>query len=91
MSMNNLTTKDIKRLLRSGQYAWPGGYPMFFITIDGAALSFESVCENWPLVCDSVRHDSDDGWRVIAADINWEDPNLRCEDTGELIEWAYGE
>ena len=30
---------DLKATLRAGQWAWPGGYPLFFITSDGAALS----------------------------------------------------
>ena len=28
-------------------YAWPGGYPLYFVTSDGAALSFEAVLANW--------------------------------------------
>ena len=89
--MENIKIKDIKRLLRSGKHVWPGGYPMFFITSDGCALSFESVCENWPLVCSSVRTDYNDCWRVVAVAVNWDDPDLRCEDTGKLIECAYSD
>jgi hypothetical protein len=27
-------------------YAWPGGYPRYFITNDGAALSYDAAREN---------------------------------------------
>jgi len=32
------TVKDFGEALRNGPYAWPGGYPLFFITADGGAL-----------------------------------------------------
>lgn len=40
----NLT--DLKNIIRS-PYAWPGGYPQYFITADGGALSVQSVRENF--------------------------------------------
>ena len=30
------------------------------------------------------------GWRIVAAEINWEDKDLVCDHTGEPIECAYG-
>ena len=36
------STEFIKSL-EYGPYAWPGGYPLFFITKDGAALSFDAA------------------------------------------------
>src|SRR5258708_12352856 len=42
-----MTLAEIKGLLRAGQYAWPGGYPLYFITSDGAALSFGTVRAEW--------------------------------------------
>ena len=86
-----LTTKEIKRLLRGGMYAWPSGYPMYFITSDGGALSFETVRKEWQCVCWSVRNRENDGWRVVAVDINHEDPDLYDDHTGERIESAYAE
>jgi len=37
------TTGQLKAMLRDGPYAWPGGYPLFFVTSDGGALSFQTV------------------------------------------------
>lgn len=77
--------------LRNGKYAWPGGYPLYFITSDGAALSFESVRENYSQIIDSIAHKSHDGWRVVACAVNWEDDSLHCDHSGERIESAYAE
>ena len=83
--------RKLRNTLRAGPYAWPGGYPLYFITSDGGALSFQTVRENLSSVLDSIRHKSDDGWRVIACKVNWEDSNLYDDHTGGLIESAYGE
>jgi len=87
-----MTTKEIKEVLRAGPYAWPGGYPLYFVTADGGVLSYESVLRNWPLVCDAVRRrDYNSGWMVVACMINWEDPQLFCDHSAERIESAYAE
>lgn len=87
-----MTLLEIKRRLRAGKYA-DGGYPLFFIASDGAALSFEAVRQEWRNVCEAhiVPGYRCSGWRVIACDVNWEDPNLYCDHTGERIESAYGD
>jgi len=28
---------DFRAAIRNGAYAWPGGYPMFFVMADGGA------------------------------------------------------
>jgi hypothetical protein len=72
-------------------YAWPGGYPRYFITSDGAALSYKSAVHNQKLIIDSINESSNDGWQVVGCDINWEDLDLYCDDTSERIESAYAE
>jgi hypothetical protein len=85
------TVADLKATIRAGKYAWPGLYPMYFITSDGAALSFEAVEQEFSQVAYAVRHKLNDGWRVVGCDINYEDNELVCAHTGEPIESAYGE
>jgi hypothetical protein len=89
--MKNYTTQDLKKQLRAGEFAWPGGYPLYFVTDDGAALSFDAVRENIRSVLWSMRHGVNDGWRVIGCDVNWEDPSLYCDHTGARIPSAYAE
>jgi len=89
--MNIYTTKDLKNQLRAGDVAWPGLYPLFFIASDGEALSFEAVRDNLKSVIHSMRHQINDGWRIIGCDVNWEDPSLFCAHTNKRIESAYAE
>ena len=88
---NTFSTLDLKNALRSGPFAWPGGYPLYFITDDGAALSFDAVRENLRPVIWSIRNGVNDGWRVVGCDVNWEDASLFCDHTGNRIESAYAE
>ena len=89
--MNINTISDFRRAMRNGPYAWPGGYPLYFVTQDCAALSFKAAKENRRQILHSIAHESRDGWRVIGLEINWEDTDLFCGHTGKQIESAYGE
>lgn len=85
------TVKELMQSLREGKYTSAGGYPKFWLCDDGAALSYEAmVAEIW-LVARAVRDRDRNGWRVVGYDINWDDPDLCCAHTGELIPSAYGE
>ena len=87
--MNIETVGDFRRAIRQGPRR-PGGYPVFFITSDGAALSYAAAKAEKRNVLWSIGHKMNDGWRIIGADINWEDQDLTCDHTGQLIESAYG-
>jgi len=67
-------------------YAWPGGYPLFYITKDGGVLCPKCVNENLELV-----EGDDPQWRIVAYDINYEDTELYCDNCNEKIESAYGD
>lgn len=89
-----METFDIKmfaRQLRLGPYTFPGCYPVYFITNDGCALCFNCAHKERHLIYDSIRSNANDGWRVMGADINYEDNNLYCEHCNKEIECAYGD
>jgi hypothetical protein len=83
------TLSDFRGALRSGPYAWPGGYPRFFLTMDGEALSFDAAKKNRGLIAAALRYRNDPSWRVIAFEINWEDAELTCSHSGARIPSAY--
>lgn len=83
------TISDFRRAVRNGPYAWPGGYPLFFICSDGAALSFAAARERRRCILEALAHNLDNGWRVVAVEVNWEDAYLVCDHTGKPIEAAY--
>jgi hypothetical protein len=75
---------------RPAHYAWPGGYPQYFIAGDGNALSFAAVHQQIRPVMLAVRHtNTERDWQVVAIDVNWEDELLFCADTGQPISCAY--
>lgn len=60
-------------------YAWPGGYPLFYISKQN------NIC------CpECANREVDQSDEIIAMDINYEDDDLYCDDCGKKIESAYG-
>lgn len=69
------------RAVNDGQlpaYAWPGGYPMYYVDLDCSVLC--PACAN-----------GDDAPPIISYDVNWEDGEMYCDDCGERIPSAYAE
>lgn len=88
--INHEDRKNIKDAIRN-KYAWPGGYPLFLITSDGAALCVECGRKEFRLIADAWARCDGNGWFVQAADVNWEDGDLYCDHCSKQIESAYGE
>jgi hypothetical protein len=83
---------DFRRVLAEGKYTSVGSYPKYFVAADGGVLSVEAALENKRLVERAMRlPGSDKQWQIIGCDVNWEDRDLYCDDTGKRIESAYGE
>lgn len=81
---------QFKATLRHGPHAWPGGYPCYFVTSDGEALSFEAAQAECKQIMYAIQNGLNDGWRVVAFEVNWEDTDLTCAHTNKPIESAYG-
>lgn len=64
-------------------YAWPGGYPMFYL--DGYCEVLCPDCANKP------DYEPGDKQYPEAYDVNWEDESLYCADCSKRIESAYGD
>ena len=87
-----MTIPELKERLRNGAYAFPGGYPCYFIAADGEPLSFDAVRSNWrEVVWSMLNPGCDVFWEIVECAINWEDESLYCSHTGKRIESAYGE
>lgn len=85
------TIHDFIGSLRDGAYTGLGGYPKYWITEDGGILSHRACLENVLAIGRAIRYSSEPQWRVIGCDVNWEDPDLMCDDSGERIQSAYAE
>ena len=71
-------------------FAWPGGYPMFYVFRDGGVCCPKCANNNIELI-DGERTNSHGGWALAAADVNYEDDSLACDHCSKLIPSAYGE
>lgn len=67
-------------------YAWPGGYPIFYLCDDGGILC-PSCCNTERELIDSAY--PRDGWNVVGAGVNYEDPDMYCDHCGKRIDPAY--
>ena len=86
------TISDFRRAMRHGPYTFPGCYPTYFVTADGAALSFAAVRAERRNILQSLAWDDTlSGWRVIGMEVNLDDANLTCAHTGERIPSAYAD
>ena len=85
---------DLKATLRAGEYAWPGGYPMFLTMQDGATLHFKCVRDKFKWCCEALQLAKtygipDHSWQCVACEINYEDNDLHCDACNEPIECTY--
>lgn len=82
------TALVLARDVHKTPYAWPGGYPKFAITSDGAAICRKCCWKERKSIRES---DGGDGYEVETVDVNWEDPDLTCDCCEDRIESAYAE
>ena len=76
----------LKSCLRAGEYTFPGGYRLFFITNDGACLSFSAVLDNLQSIYYSMMNDINDGWNIIGlSSVEECDEEVYCDHSNELL------
>lgn len=69
------------------KYAWPGMYPLMYLCADSGILCAD--CANGKNGSDASETADDAQWRIVASDINYEDPDLTCDHCRAQIECAY--
>lgn len=67
-------------------YAWPGGYPLYYLCEDGGVLC--PRCVNTELLARTAPK-LDKQWHVVAVQVNYEDPHLYCDHCQKQIPAAY--
>ena len=81
-----MDTKELQQFIRSGGYAWPGGYPCAILMADGEVIDAQSVRENYRRVRRALTRD----WTPVAVFIPWDGESLECAHSGREIPSAYG-
>lgn len=70
-------------------YAWPGGYPIYYLCADGGILCPDCANKEIDLIAVAKR-DCDKQWQLEGYGIHWEGEPLPCDHCGKEIESAYG-
>ena len=76
-------------------WAWPGGYPIYYVFADGGCCCPDCANENIEEIDADIKGkrcwNSHGGWAIDAFDINYEDADLYCDHCSKRIESAYAE
>lgn len=88
--MNN-PTKSLQEFIRSGGYAWPGGYQCYLLMADSEALCAQCARENYRLIRQAGKFAHRACWQFSAVAIHWEGAPLQCAHCNKDIESAYGD
>jgi hypothetical protein len=89
MTVNVTPTYRVDDFLRDLKepYAWPGGYPRYFVCADGEPLCFACADKEQANVTSGI--DTHDGlWEAVGCEINW-DSDLTCANCAQPIQRAY--
>lgn len=77
---------ELQSFIRSGGFAFPGGYPLALLMEDGEVIDAKSARENYRL----IRRETGRDWKAAAVFIHWEGAPLICAHSGRAIDSAYG-
>ena len=72
-------------------YAWPGGYPIFYIAADNGTICPECANGEDGSECQNPDCQDDKQWALVVYGVNYEDDCLYCDHCNRHIESAYGE
>jgi hypothetical protein len=66
-------------------YAWPGGYPIYYLAADNGVLCPDCANAYTP------ERDNEAQLKPVECDINYEDGSLYCDHCNKRVESAYAE
>ena len=87
------TKSDLQLFIRSGGYAWPGGYQCALMMSDGECIDAQSARENYRQIRRHMVDDTgfwQDQWKPEGVFIHWEGDSLICAHSGREIPSACG-
>ncbi len=83
---------QFKATLRAGCSTDLGGYPLFLLMADNAALCFDCGRKEARQIIEAFASPyRNDQWRTVACEINHEDTDLQCAHCDARIPSAYGD
>jgi hypothetical protein len=86
-----MTRTDLQTFIRSGGFAWPGGYQCALMMLDGECIDAQAARENYRQIRRNMRECENRDWCPVEVFIHWEGEPLTCAHSGRAIPSAYGE
>ena len=80
--------EQVKDFIRQ-PYAWPGGYPMYLIMLDGGTLCHKCAKDNFKEIVRATMDKCPFEWIAYRGEVNWEDDQLYCDHCNVRIASAY--
>ncbi len=71
-------------------WAWPGGYPMYYVCKDGGTLCPTCANKEIDLIAAALHDEHDKQWGLAGLDVNYEDESLYCDHCSKQLESACG-
>lgn len=77
---------ELKNAIRQ-KFTWPGGYEIFGITSDGAALCCDCMKKEFKQIAWSIVKNVNDGWKVVTVDnmSNCEPDSITCDHCNKTL------
>ena len=87
-----MTKADLLQFIRSGGYAWPGGYPCALLMADGECIDAQAARENYRQIRRNMKPETRTSrdWTPAAVFIHWEGEPITCAHSNREIPSAYG-
>ena len=86
-----MTKSDLQLFIRSGGYAWPGGYQCALMMSDGEHIDAQSARENYKQIRRNMAPvPTNRDWKPVEVFVHWEGDPLTCAHSGREIPSAYG-
>jgi hypothetical protein len=90
--MNTMPLEVLEASLKEGLYTSIGSYPKFMVVGRVQCLCWDCVQENLEQIRESVvSNDTKGDYYPLYIEVNWENPELYCDECSGRIESAYAE
>lgn len=84
--MANESKANLQAFIRSGGFAWPGGYQCALMMADGECIDAQAARENYR----QIRRAESQDWTPVEVFVHWEGEPLICAHSNREIPSAYG-
>lgn len=84
------TVAEFRKMIRAGQFTFPGMYEVFGVCDDGGTLCFPCMDRERRVIASAIGSNTRDGWNVQAVDATCNtDAEVRCDNCNRVVQEAW--